>query len=106
MVSGLDMRDKSPVAKQPPVAKADAKADKTGGGKGAGDRARLLKVRMPGGCGKGYKACALPLHDPAQGGNPAAWCGLDHSHWQQPQPDPKKLRDLQFKVAQQRAKKN
>ncbi len=96
----------APVAKQPPVAKADAKAAKTGGGKGAGDRARLLKVRLPGGCGKGYKACALPLHDPAQGGNPAAWCGLDHSHWQQPQPDPKKLRDLQFKVVQQRPKKN
>ena len=88
-----------PAPKKPRLAKTSASP---AGGGGAGG-ARPVQVRMPGGCGSGYAACTNKNHDPAQGGNPKAWCGLDHTAFGEPQPDAAKLKELQFKVSVQRA---
>ena len=72
-----------PAPKKPRLAKASASP---AGGGGAGG-ARPVQVRMPGGCGSGYAACTNKNHDPAQVGNPKAWCGLDHTAFGEPQPD-------------------
>ena len=88
-----------PAPKKPRLPKTPASP---AGGGGAGG-ARPVQVRMPGGCGSGYSACTNKNHDPAQGGNPKAWCGLDHTAFGEPQPDAAKLKELQFKVSVQRA---
>ena len=52
-----------------------------------------------GGTGSGYAKCTNAAHDLAQGGKSKTWCGLDHTHFGEPQPDTSALKTLQSQVA-------